>query len=433
MENNISVEDHITEHLKQSLNQAVAADRYAAWDMECPEFKNLDFMHAGVIRATNRIDSGRHFIQFSDEVLDSSVVHSTYFKALKSTRRRDMLKAVERQSYHIHSEQLNSFGVDYLSEYEELDGYTVEAADGHFIDHAYHTDKNDAGRIFAAGFIYVLNLRNGLIRPFCRVTNGTRKSHEGPVFRKYMELANKRESNKALKRISIYDKAMNNYKWWDDQKRHRHYMVSLLKGNAVIGEGCDIEFDATIKQNTGVISYKSHRSGTSTFNVVEYKDPETNKIHIFITTLPRTINPGTVAMLYYKRWTIEKAFNNYKSDMKEHKAWSSELPALDMQMRFTSIAYNMMRVSEEKALAAEPDQVHPSENKYKMGLEKRNKIAQKKGLFVNPMHFGKRLSRIKSFTIRAFQNAIIRRTSYNGLINKLIKQLEPPLALAGGR
>jgi hypothetical protein len=32
-----------------------------------------------------------------------------------------------------------------------------------------------------------------------------------------------------------------------------------------------------------------------------------------------TINPGTIAMLSFKRWTIEKAFNN-KSNFKEIKA-----------------------------------------------------------------------------------------------------------------
>ncbi|WP_221900269.1 hypothetical protein [Bathymodiolus platifrons methanotrophic gill symbiont] len=55
-----------------------------------------------------------------------------------------------------------------------------------------------------------------------------------------------------------------------------------------------------------------------------YRDPETKKLHRFITTLPGSINPGTIAMLYFKRWTIEKAFNNSKSNLKETKAWSSD-------------------------------------------------------------------------------------------------------------
>ncbi|MCX7101783.1 MAG: hypothetical protein NTX38_09920, partial [Methylobacter sp.] len=36
-------------------------------------------------------------------------------------------------------------------------------------------------------------------------------------------------------------------------------------------------------------------------------------------TLPTSINPGIIAILYYKRWTIEKAYNNSKSNLKEKK------------------------------------------------------------------------------------------------------------------
>ena len=51
-----------------------------------------------------------------------------------------------------------------------------------------------------------------------------------------------------------------------------------------------------------------------------------------------------MAINNYKRWTIEKAFNNSKSDFTERKAWSSNLHALNNQMRFTAMAYNVMRV-----------------------------------------------------------------------------------------
>jgi IS4 transposase len=73
---------------------------------------------------------------------------------------------------------------------------------------------------------------------------------------------------------------------------------------------------------------------------VEYRDPETQKLHRFVTTLPESINPGTIAMLYYKRWTIEKAFNNSKSNFKKTKAWSSNDCSLKNQMRLTAMSYN---------------------------------------------------------------------------------------------
>ncbi|WP_221895207.1 hypothetical protein [Bathymodiolus japonicus methanotrophic gill symbiont] len=60
-------------------------------------------------------------------------------------------------------------------------------------------------------------------------------------------------------------------------------------------------------------AYSVYENKGIKFNVVDYRDPETGKLHRFVTTLPMTINPGTIAMLYFKRWTIEKTFNNTKT------------------------------------------------------------------------------------------------------------------------
>ncbi|WP_221895387.1 hypothetical protein [Bathymodiolus japonicus methanotrophic gill symbiont] len=86
-------------------------------------------------------DSGRHFLQTSEQIYGQLLPHSTYFKSLKSHRRTSMLEAFEQQSYHLHAETLLSQGIDYLKAFPELDEYTIEAADGHFIDHACLTEK----------------------------------------------------------------------------------------------------------------------------------------------------------------------------------------------------------------------------------------------------------------------------------------------------
>ena len=207
---------------------------------------------------------------------------------------------------------------------------------------------------------------------------------------------------------------------------HRHGF-NLLKSNASIGKGTEIEFDKDNEVNIGIIIYAKHRKGTSLFNVINYIDPETNVEHIFITTLPPSVNPGIIAMLYYKRWTIEKAFNNFKSDMKEKKAWSSASIVLNIQSRFTTMTYNTMRVLEETAQAAKPELVHPSVNKYKKELKKKQEIAAKKGRFVNPLHFKKRIACIASYTFRAVLNSIIAAIRYEDLLNQLIQKLVTPL------
>jgi hypothetical protein len=144
-------------------------------------------------------------------------------------------------------------------------------------------------------------------------------------------------------------------------------------------------------------------------------------MHRFVSTLPTSINPGTIAILYYKRWTIEKAYNNSKSNLKEKKAWSSSVKSLNNQIRLTTMAYNLMHVCEEISKIQDPKLVHPSDKKYTQSLEKR----QKKGGFVNPLLFLERIARISSYTIRAVQNAIITGKPLVDLMHALMARLVP--------
>ncbi len=150
----ISLDDHIIDHCADSLARALSAERYPLWQRSCPEMSDTDFVRLGLLRGISAVDSGRHFLQNSKDFNSELIAHSTYFKSLKSTRRMDMLEAVEQQSYALHCEQMASQGIDYLKQFPELNDYRVEAADGHFIDHAYHTQKGDNGKVYAAGFIY---------------------------------------------------------------------------------------------------------------------------------------------------------------------------------------------------------------------------------------------------------------------------------------
>ena len=102
-------------------------------------------------------------------------------------------------------------------------------------------------------------------------------------------------------------------------------------------------------------------------------------------------------MLYSKRWTIEKAFNNNKSDFKERKAWSSQKYA--------------------------PELIHLSDKKYYETLEKKQLSARKKGRFVNPLFFQARITRISSFAIRTAQSAIITGRSLVDVLRALVRQL----------
>jgi hypothetical protein len=213
---------------------------------------------------------------------------------------------------------------------------------------ACYTKKGRNGKVYAAGFSYALNLRNGLLNPLCTVTNGIQRHHEIPVLRDQLE-KNNRQKPKEQKQLYIYDKAVTDYVWWDHQKAHNTYMISVLKENSSSHLIKAIPFNTRDEVNTGIERYDTYENDQGIrFSLVTYRDPETRKQHHFITTLPVSINPDTIAILYYKRWTIEKAFNNSKSNLKEIKAWSSDPCSLKNQMRLTAMSYNFMRVLKKR-------------------------------------------------------------------------------------
>jgi len=424
MNENRTLIDYIIEHCNESMEMALSAERYPLWKRSCPEMSDIDFVRYGLLRCIGAVDSGSHFLQTTEDLHGELLPLSTYFNSLKSPRRTSMLEALEKQSYTLHSTVLESQKIDYLRQFHELDQYTVEAADGHFIDHACHTDKGANGKVYSAGFIYSMNLRNGLLRPLCCVTNGTKRNHEIPALRHHIEKQNN-EVRTSEKCLYVYDKAVTDYAWWDHQIQHDNYMISVLKENSVATIFESIPFDKSNGINTGVEGYSIYENGGIKFSVVDYRDPETQKYHHFVSTLPTSINPGTIAMLYYKRWTIEKAFNNSKSNLKEKKAWCSDANALKNQMRLTSMTYNLMRVLEEISKRQKPELIHPSDKKYTDALDKRERVAQKTDCFVNPLFFYARIVRISSYTIRAVQNAIITGKSLVRVMSALVGQLVP--------
>ncbi len=90
-------------------------------ERSCPEMNDIDFLRLGLLRCISMVDSGRHFLQTTEEIHGECLPHSTYFKSLKSSRQSSMLEAIEQQSYAIHCEQLATYGIDYLKSFPELE------------------------------------------------------------------------------------------------------------------------------------------------------------------------------------------------------------------------------------------------------------------------------------------------------------------------
>ena len=195
-------------------------------------------------------------------------------------------------------------------------------------------------------------------------------------------------------------------------------MLSLKKMPVPLNS---IDFDKGNEINTGIESYSIYETKGVKFSVVHDCDPETQKHFNCITTLPTSINPGVIAILYFKRWTIEKAFN--KSNLKEIKAWSSNAYSLKNQMRLTAMTYNLVRTFEELSKVQDPALIHPAEKKYTKTLEKRQQQAKKIGRIINPLLFQARIARISSSTFNSFRNAIIKGKSLLGFMTTLLGRL----------
>ncbi|WP_221895385.1 hypothetical protein [Bathymodiolus japonicus methanotrophic gill symbiont] len=141
-----------------------------------------------------------------------------------------MLEAFEQQSYHLHAETLLSQGIDYLKAFPELDEYTIEAADGHFIDHACHTEKNSKGKVYAAGG----DLRVESQKWVAQISlSGDKRNSED--IKKYLcyeiILKSKTREITALRNISMSTiKPSPTLSGGIGRNRHANYMISMLSG-----------------------------------------------------------------------------------------------------------------------------------------------------------------------------------------------------------
>jgi len=110
----MTIAEYITDHCSVSMEKAIAAERFPLWKRECDTIDDVTFFRHGLRRCISVVQSGRHYLQVTDEIYDEAICHSSYFNALKSSRRMDMVKAIEKQIYQLQSEALSSLGINYL-------------------------------------------------------------------------------------------------------------------------------------------------------------------------------------------------------------------------------------------------------------------------------------------------------------------------------
>ena len=74
--------------------QAAEAVRHPLWKENCTKLPDEDFIVAVIIRCFSKVDSGRDFVQYYEQVYDVKICRSNWFAACTSQRRANMMNAV---------------------------------------------------------------------------------------------------------------------------------------------------------------------------------------------------------------------------------------------------------------------------------------------------------------------------------------------------
>ena len=169
--NNRTVEDVFFQPLLDAIEQSKTR--------ACGKFTDESHILSGTLRALEKADSGREWVQSAVADYDiSSASVSRYFSATNSQRR---LRAVGQVADDLAAKAALSCsaGEDIFAGHEELDGFAIYSTDGHTIRASSH-ESEISGKKRAPSHIYSLNLRNRSLRhlALCQPQAGKKKENE---------------------------------------------------------------------------------------------------------------------------------------------------------------------------------------------------------------------------------------------------------------
>ncbi|WP_339755212.1 hypothetical protein [uncultured Marinobacter sp.] len=296
------------------------------------------FLRWGIMRALENDESGRAFLQAQADQ-QNPLARSTWFDAFKSSRRLAMLTEVATTSYHCFARELGER--DWLAEYEELKDHPIWAVDGHQIAHATHAPRDGKGRHVASGMIYGLCLHGGLMRPLARFQGDAKRRHEWPVFKENWRKWTQHETRKAMPIIVADPAYVDNQHWVLSSINREALIITREKENMAPTIYGPHAFERDDPINRGVIADELAGYSNAALRRIRYRDPATGKDFVFITTC-KHLRPGLVALLYFLRWKIEKAYDVFKNRLAVTKAWGTGETAALMQAHFVALLHNLL-------------------------------------------------------------------------------------------
>lgn len=384
---------------------------------------DIDFLEMGVKRAMSYNASGRSFIQLMIDGFNFiNLTVDNFFTALRSVRRASLTKEVNENIIANYTPIKRN---DPFNDTPELDGYAIYAADGHFIKHASH-EKHENGKSYPVGHIYSINLRSRVMQHLDVLRPEDKKENEmhalqrlgGPVLRMGEPVGRKV--------IMVYDRAVIDFReWYKWKKGSGVYVITREKSGMKLIRCGDLDFDKNNPVNAGIISDQQvgHSHGRL-IRRITYQDPVSGKKYIFITN-QMTLAPGIIAYIYKIRWDIEKAFQQFKCNYEEQKAWGKTFEAKSIQANFLCILHNLMLILEDKIETEENITDKKIREKQLKRIVENTEIVEKKKLKINPMILRLKKSIMRSCQfIRLVNITFDQSTSWRSFIDKLRPRME---------
>jgi len=315
----------------------------------CTSISDLEFAKLGVLRCISHAKTGQEFLQHHAEQGEADIDPGHFFKALKSPRRLANITSLNALLLPVMRGRCD----DPFGHLEELAGFDIYAADGHYQHAAAHDPKPAKAeeKTIATGHFFRLDLRShhlgyiGLGKPDV----GKKKTHDITMIRRATTDTLRNGAAKGRKVIYAWDKACIDYHLWHKLKHDSGvYFITREKSNSK-AEVCSLNLiDPADPRNDGIQS--DCLVGTSNgvqLRRIAYTDSCDGTTYTYLTN-EMTVPAHQIVIIYKCRWDIEKVFHQLKSKMEERKSWASSPEAKRAHGQFECLAHNLLILAEEQ-------------------------------------------------------------------------------------
>jgi len=350
----------------------------------CPEVPDLQWLQLGVGRVLMESNSGRGFLQQHGAIFGMEPAYHRFFDALRSPRRKRLVAEMNQVLVDSADSKLN----DPWAAFPELANFDIYAGDGHWHGAGAHDSIQD-GRKYPTGHFFSLNLRTHTLSHLAEADQEARKHEHDMRALKRQTLDELRQGAcKGRKVLYAWDSACLNYEQWDYwKKRGGIYFITRIKKNLQFELHEERPIDPSQRVNRGVlVDQIIQPSGGGRLRLIECEDPETGRLHVFITN-ELTLSPGLLVQIYRMRWNIEKVFDMVKNSLCERKAWASSATAKTMQAQFVCLTHNLLLLFEELLFQEHGVKNQAEEDRRHQRLQRMEKLAKKGGREISAVYY----------------------------------------------